>query len=321
VDFIAPVVPTLPANAVVGIWFGSNANTITLTGSTNGCVNGLGGSVFGQFAYCNGPEWFTAAQTAIAAGLLKVPPVGQATIATGQACPSVRDFRVVDMDQSDNVDTTYLLIDGKKLAQNTPANAAANKNAEVLSNGSDNALINDFLAPTMGCTPFTAPSITAPGGTSPALALNVRQINRVCELHMTDLILGAPSTTISSQSPGFGSPVSYPTIYADLLLTIGSNDDFAVINNNGAVTQSLAKTNLYRAGVGQTQAATTADASGTTYCQNYAASALFIAQNQALFSKATSPAPAVANNLFTFLANRFATSFGPGMLLTRFRFA
>jgi hypothetical protein len=84
------------------------------------------------------------------------------------------------MDQSDNVDTTYLLIDGKKLAQNTAANAAANKNATVLSNGSDNALINDFLAPTMGCTPFTAPSLTSPGGTSPALALNVRQINMEC---------------------------------------------------------------------------------------------------------------------------------------------
>jgi hypothetical protein len=101
------------------------------------------------------------------------------------------------MDQSDNVDTTYLL-DGKKLAQNTPANAAANKNATVLSNGSDNALINSFIAPTMGCTPFTAPSITTPGGTSPALALNVRQINKVCKLHVTDSDLGAPSTTISS---------------------------------------------------------------------------------------------------------------------------
>jgi hypothetical protein len=32
------------------------------------------------------------------------------------------------MDQSDNVDTTYLLIDGVKLAQNTPENAKANKN-------------------------------------------------------------------------------------------------------------------------------------------------------------------------------------------------
>jgi hypothetical protein len=59
-------------------------------------------------------------------------------------------------------------------------------------------------------------------------------------------------------------------------------------------------------------AANNANASGTTYCQQYAASGIFIAQNQALFTGATSPAPAVANNLFTFMANRFATSFGPG---------
>jgi len=124
--FIPPVVPTLPANAVVGIWFGSNALTVTLTGTTQGCVNGDGNSIFGQFAYCNGPAFFAAAQTAIAAGLLTVPPVGTASIATGQPCPSVRDFRVVDMDQSDNVDTTYLLIGGKVLAQNTATNAAAN---------------------------------------------------------------------------------------------------------------------------------------------------------------------------------------------------
>ena len=129
-DFIAPVVPTLPTNNVVGIWFGSNANTVTLTGSTNGCVNGLPGSIFGQFAYCNAPAFFTAAQTAIAAGLLTVPPIGTSTkAATTQACPAVRDFRVVDMDQSDNVDTTYLLINGKTLAQNTAANAASSKNS------------------------------------------------------------------------------------------------------------------------------------------------------------------------------------------------
>jgi hypothetical protein len=167
------VVPTIAAGAVVGIWLGSNANTITLVGDTNGCVNGLGGSVFGQFAYCNGPEWFTAAETAVSAGLLTVPPPGTATIATGQPCPVTRDFRVVDMDQSDNVDTTYLLINGTVLAQNTAANARANKNSTVLSNGSDNALINDFIAPTMGCVPFTVPSITNVAGVSASMALNV----------------------------------------------------------------------------------------------------------------------------------------------------
>lgn len=54
-NFIAPVTPTVPAGATVGIWFGSNGLTLTLTGSGAGqCVNGFGGSIFGQFAHCNG---------------------------------------------------------------------------------------------------------------------------------------------------------------------------------------------------------------------------------------------------------------------------
>jgi hypothetical protein len=129
-DFITPVVPTLPPNAVVGLFFGSNAVDITLTGDTQTCVNGDGNSIFGQFAYCNTPAFFAAAATAVSAGLLKIPPPGTITKGnqTGQPCPVTRDFRMVDMDQSDNVDTTYLLIDGKTLAQNTPANAAKFKN-------------------------------------------------------------------------------------------------------------------------------------------------------------------------------------------------
>lgn len=76
----------------------------------------------------------------------------------------MRDLRVVDMDQSGNANTTYLLIGGKVLAQNTSANAKANPGAEELTNGSDNALVNDFLAPALGCTPLTSNSLTALSG-------------------------------------------------------------------------------------------------------------------------------------------------------------
>lgn len=76
------------------------------------------------------------------------------------------------------------------------------------------------------------------------------------------------------------------------------------------MTQSLTKTNLYGAGVGQAPG-TLRSASGTTYCQKYAASGIFIAANQQLFQGATSPAPATANDLFTFLTIRFAALFGP----------
>jgi hypothetical protein len=169
------VVPTVPSNAAVGLWFGTNANTLTLTGTTQGCVNGLNGDLFGQFAYCNAAAVFSAAQSAVAAGRLTIPAPGSTTkAATQQAClAGTRDFRMVDMDQSDNVVTTYLLINGKKLAQNTPANAKANSNTTELTNGSDNALLNDFLQPVLGCSTFQVPSLTAPTGMSSSLVLNV----------------------------------------------------------------------------------------------------------------------------------------------------
>jgi hypothetical protein len=49
------------------------------------CVNALGRSVFGQFAHCNAPAFFHAANVAIGAGKLVVPPLG--TAQDGQDCP------------------------------------------------------------------------------------------------------------------------------------------------------------------------------------------------------------------------------------------
>src|SRR4051812_20216769 len=75
---VAPVVPALPADAVVGLWFGFNGDNLKLRGAGNSlsdgrCVNGLGKSIFGQFAYCNAPAFFAAASAAISAGRLKIP--------------------------------------------------------------------------------------------------------------------------------------------------------------------------------------------------------------------------------------------------------
>jgi hypothetical protein len=76
-----PVVPTLPAGAVVGLWFGFNGGVLQLL-DVNGldannspvlkgadCVNGLPGvqgDVFGQVSWCNAQAWFAAANTGIA---------------------------------------------------------------------------------------------------------------------------------------------------------------------------------------------------------------------------------------------------------------
>jgi hypothetical protein len=228
-----------------------------------------------KFASCNGDQFMQKALAVVSSGALNPPALG-----TGKAgiCPTTRDFRIVDMDQSDNVVTTYLLINGQVLAQATPEASKNNTNAQVLTNGSDNALVNDFIDPITGCIPWTEKSPTAPSGSSPALALN--------ELAGSKF----------QQNPAI----------------VPANDPMVVIgDNNGNIQQSLQKVNLYRAAVGQPRANTIADASGTAYCKNFAISGIWIAQNQALFQGGMSPDPAAANNLYTFLAQRFAASFGP----------
>lgn len=173
---IQPSVLTLPPNAVVGLWFGTNANSITLVDSTGNdlgaanCVNGLPGSIFGQFAYCNAPNFFMATNRAINRGQLRIPPLGMGK--DGRPCPTTRSFGVVDQDQSDNVVATYLLFPDGRTAQDTPANrqqmgfGGNGNNATTLINGSDNALLTEFMDPALGCTPFMA--VNAAAGTNTA---------------------------------------------------------------------------------------------------------------------------------------------------------
>jgi hypothetical protein len=259
----APVVPALPAGAVVGIWFGFQGDMLKLRGAgvdTGVCVNGLGDSLFGQFAYCNAPAFFAAANAAN----VTIPALG--TAADGQPCPTVRDFSVVDQDQSDNVSTVYRVTADGKVAQNTAANAGI---GTPLVNASDNGLLNRKIAPTLGCANFTAPDLTNGGAPVPSLALNELQAGQQA------------------------APVAL----------IPLNDPMA----KAGADQSLAKVNLYRAGVGQPLAATPADADGPTYCTNLkTVQPPRLAANQALFTGATSPDPAM--NLFDFLAARYAAS-------------
>jgi len=174
----APVVPALPRGAVVGLWFGYNGDTLTLGGSraalqAGHCVNGLGSSLFGQYAYCNAPALFSAANNAVRAKKLAIPSPGKAK--DGRPCPTVRDFSLVDQDQSDNVTTTYLATADGRTSQANAANAKALKKSSTLANGSDNRLLDDFVDPALGCTPFTAPDLTDGGKPSTSLALNELQ--------------------------------------------------------------------------------------------------------------------------------------------------
>jgi hypothetical protein len=296
---IAPVVPTLPAGAVVGIWFGFNGTILaqqqnaqtgghrgrgnrfngqmfTRGGSHGNCVNGTPGSPFGQFSYCNAVNFFQAANTAIQAGKLTVPALGMAN--DGKPCMTTRSFGMVDMDQSDNVQTKYLTINGQT-AQFSAANQAQLQNATVIANPSDNALLTQFLDPALGCTPWTVPD----------LANN----NTPTATYGTDELMAAAD----QQAP---------------IALVPAGDEMVLVNNNA----SLRKVNLYRAGADQTPAQSLNGASTTTYCQNLVTVALPRLQlDMATFQNQASPdGGAATNSLFTFLANRLNATLGAGGL-------
>jgi hypothetical protein len=264
-----PIVPRFPAGSVVGLWFGFQGTTLTLQGATAGCVNGLPGSPFGQFAHCGAPEFFRAANAAIGAGKLKVPPAGMAR--DGRPCPTTRDFAVVDQDQSDNLTTRYLALANGRTAQDNGANVAALPVKTILTNASDNGLLIGFINPALGCTPFTAPDLAAGGAPAPSLALN-------------ELQAAATKT----------KPVAL----------VPPNDPMTQVNGK----PSVAKVNLYRAGVNQPPLDPAVD-TAKNYCANLATGAAArLKLDRVLTIGAPSPDPAAAKNLFAFLQQRLKAS-------------
>ncbi len=282
-----PVVPTLPANAIVALWFGYNGDTLSLQGAADGvlaaagCVNGFDGGNFGQFAYCNAPAFFKAAHRALRKGQLTIPPLG--TAADGRACPSVRDFFAVDQDQSDNLPTSYLLIsngDATQLAQKTQANLALFPTADSLGNPSDNRLVDVALDGALGCTPWKAPDLADPGQMVPALPLNELQA-RAWQ--------ASPVALVPAGDP--------------------------MVRNRGG--RDLRKVNAYRRGVDQPQVGYAFQADTTRYCRHMLRIApARMLQDQALLmpdaahpTRGSSPDPTVADSLFTFMAQRFVASY------------
>ncbi|WP_063775264.1 hypothetical protein [Streptacidiphilus anmyonensis] len=271
-----PVVPKLPAHAVVGLWFGFNGDNLTLRGNTASghCVNGTPGSIFGQFAYCNAPAFFTAANRARQAGRLRVPRLGVGR--DGAPCPTTRDFGIVDQDQSDNVTTAYLAEPDGRTAQHTSANtrALSPRGAVALDNGSDNLLLTAFVDPPLGCTPWAAPDLADPGHKATALALDELQ---------AAADQAAPVALVPSNDP----------------MVLGSGG-----------TKSRGKTDLYRVGVDQLPVGRgrgTDPGDGPTYCRRLATlGAARLRTDGSLF--AASVSPTAGQNLLDFLTQRLTAS-------------
>ncbi len=288
---VKPVVPKLPENAIVTIDFGFNGTFLYQVGATpnalaqGNCVDGEGGSAFGQVSFCNGINFFNAALRMISEGSMARPVAGTSrkmvatagAIGTGNTCPTTRNFDMIDQDPSDNVTAKYLLDRATgQTAQDTTANAARMPGAQVLVNGSDNALIDDFLDPAFGCTPLMAPDLGNHGVPATSQAL--------------DELLAASSQPKNAA-------------------LVPENDEM-VVDNGGQIDP--AKTDMYRAEIGQApvDAQTDLSSSPAMFCQNMVnIQTPFLAANQNLLATWPSPVPTVGDTLFTFMAGRLASSF------------
>ena len=268
---VAPVPPTIARGSQVIIDVGSNGNNLVLEGQgarQGNCVDALGQSVIGQVSACNAVNFYRAANVLIADGILKVPPLG--TSDDGEPCETVRNFALIDQDQSDNVVSTYLINANGQTAQDTAANAASMAGATPVANGSDDRLLANFVDPANGCTAFSAPNSTDANGSSGAQALN----------------------ELSARVNQTGTIAVVPV-----------NDEMTLVNS----AFSIAKTNVYRSLVDQPLLASNVNPAqvAADYCQNMVDIAP--AHNQLDMAREltfASPVPGTGDNLATFMAAR-----------------
>jgi hypothetical protein len=167
--------PVIPADSVVTIDFGFNGTDLVQVGATQTtladahCVSGRVGSAFGQASFCNGANFFNAVRRAERQGLLKVPSPGTSNaivpsgggLGTGRSCPVISNFEVAGLDPGESVTTAYLLnpLTGQT-AQDSQTYQSYVAGATLLQVNSANAVLDRYVDPILGCTPFEAPDLS-----------------------------------------------------------------------------------------------------------------------------------------------------------------
>jgi len=282
--------PVIPADAVVTIDFGFNGADLVQVGATPTtladahCVSGQEGSAFGQTSFCNGASFFSAVRQAERKGLLRVPFPGTSNsivpsggdLGTGRSCPVITNFEVAGLDPGESVTTSYLLnpLTGQT-AQDNATNQDYIAGATLLHSNSANAVLDQYVDPILGCTPFEAPDLSR--ANVPAFSEALDQI-----------AAGAHQPKTAALVP--------------------ENDKVVM---DGGQTDP-AKTDLYRKELGQAPVSAAADRSSSPamYCRNLAdIQAPFLAANQKLLATGQSPVTTTADSLLTFLANDLSATF------------
>jgi hypothetical protein len=366
---VAPVLPTIPANAVVALWFGFNGGSLTLKGEdqttsaapagssaaqesdTVRSIPGSAGLTFsrdsaeasldaqesapqppgeadaadtaessgnvsmgaaaapaGTFAFpaasavpdfalqsgscvagedndgqftgftqvgaCNAAAFFAAANDAITAGKLTVPAPGNSV--DGQVCLTTRSFAFVDANQSANVTTEYLTARDGRIAQDTTANKVSLAGAGTIVNQGDNGLLDQFVDPALGCTPWEEPNL-ADGG-APTSALPLDELQAAAWAGRDG---GGPEALVPMNDPvtldRFGN---YDAVKADTLRSIVDMAPLPAGQTPGAYCTELEQAQGSR-----------------------------LQQDVNLLFGESSPQPDTADNLFTFLAMRLDQSY------------
>jgi hypothetical protein len=274
---VAPTPPTIARGSQVILSLGANGNAVALVGRgarQANCIDALGNSLINQTPQCNAAAFYRMANAEIRRGILKIPAIGRAK--DGRACPTVRDFSLIDQDQSDNAVAQYLFDPNTgQTAQATAANQTAMAGASVMSNGSDNGLLDRFVNPALGCTAFTAPNPTNPAGVSSSQALNELSARQNQKGTVALLPLNNPQLLVGGQF-------------------------------------SLAKTNTYRIETDQLPLPfwTNTARNAARYCQDMVNIQTARLKLDADLEVGTpSPVPALGDNLATFMAARLSGSF------------
>ena len=274
---VAPTPPTIARGSQVILSVGFNGGALALVGRgarQGNCLDAFGNSLVDQTPQCNAVNFYQMANNEIRRGLLKIPAAGAGK--DGQACQTTRDFALIDQDQSDNAVASYLFNPNTgQTAQATAANQASLPGDTPVNNGSDNGLLDKFVDPALGCTPFTAPNSTNPAGQSSSQALN----------------------ELSARANQKGTIALLPVNNPQLLV----GGQF-----------SLGKTNMYRAETDMPLLARNAnlDRNAGQYCQDMINIATPRLKLDAPMETGTaSPVPDLGNNLATFLAARLSGSF------------
>ena len=214
---VQPVPITLPAHAVVAIFGGGNDDITVLDNNHGQCVNGVRGKRFGQIFFCGAQNFFNAVNSAA----VSIPDPGKDSM--GNQCPTIRSFSIVDQDQSDNVQTQYIVAGGR-IAQNTPANRANFTGAAVLNNGSDNVVLQSVDS-AIGCTPMMVKSLTT---------------GSMVETQATNELQAAAFPPNPVAEIPLGDPMAGPNSIA-MVNALRSQLDQANTNRGGANTQRYCK--------------------------------------------------------------------------------